>query len=72
MPKIKLFGGRARESDVVLDYIDRTVLSCPGAWQLFGWMTPGGAPLNVTRQSATSGINEPQHILNDHIGNIDV
>jgi hypothetical protein len=28
--------GWARESDVVLDYIDLTVLPCPGAWQLFG------------------------------------
>jgi hypothetical protein len=36
MQKIKFFGGWARESDVVLDYIDPTVLPSPGAWQLFG------------------------------------
>jgi hypothetical protein len=72
MQKIKFFGGWARESDVVLDYIDPTVLSCPGAWQLFGWMSLGGAPPNVTRQSATDGISEPQHSLNGHIGNIEV
>ena len=53
MQKIKFYGGWARESDVVLDYIDPTVLPCPGACQLFGWMTPGGAPPNVTRQPAT-------------------
>jgi hypothetical protein len=46
---IKFFGGWARELDVVLDYIDPTVLPCPGAWRLFGWMTHGGAPPNVTR-----------------------
>jgi hypothetical protein len=56
----------------MLDYIDPTVLPSPGAWQLFGWMTPGGAPPNVTRETATDGINEPQHILNGHIGNIKV
>ena len=72
MQKIKFFGGWARESDVVLDYIDPTVLPCPGAWQLFGWMTPGGPPPNVTRQSATDGISEPQHSLNGHISNIEV
>jgi hypothetical protein len=59
MPKIKFFGGWARESDVVLNYIEPTVLPCTGAWQLFGWMTPGGAPHNVTRQSATYGVSEP-------------
>jgi hypothetical protein len=63
MQKIKFFGGWARESDVVLDYIDPTVLPCPGAWELFGWMTPCGAPPNVTRQSAIDGMSEPQHIL---------
>jgi hypothetical protein len=72
MQKIKFFGGWARESDVVLDYIDPRVLPCPGAWQLFGWMTLGGAPLNVTRQSATGGISEPQHSLNGHVGNMEV
>jgi hypothetical protein len=72
MQKIKFFGGWARESDVVLDYIDPRVLPCPGAWQLFGWMTRDGAPPNVTRQSATDGISEPQHSLNGHIGNIEV
>jgi hypothetical protein len=70
MQKIKFFGGWARESVVVLDYIDPTVLPCPGAWQFFGWMTPGGAPPNVTRQSGKDGISEPQHNLNGHIGNI--
>jgi hypothetical protein len=72
MQKIKFFGGWARESDVVLDYIDTTILRCPGAWQLFGWMTHGGAPPNVTRHLATDGISEPQHSLNGHIGNIEV
>jgi hypothetical protein len=43
MQKIKFFGGWARESDVVLDCIDPRVLPCSGAWQLFGWMTHGGA-----------------------------
>jgi hypothetical protein len=64
MQKIKFFGGWARKSDVVLDYIDPTILPSPGAWQLLGWMALGGAPANVTRQSATNGISEPQHILN--------
>jgi hypothetical protein len=72
MQKIKFFGGWARESDALLKYIHPTVIPCPGAWQLFGEMTPAGAPLNVTRQSATDGISEPQHILNAHIGNIEV
>eukprot|EP00873_Tetraselmis_striata_P025468 jgi/Tetstr1/445732/TSEL_033380.t1 len=41
MQKIKYFGGGwAMEFSVVLDYIDPTVLPCPAAWQLFGWMTP--------------------------------
>jgi len=65
MQKIKFFGGWARESDVVLDYIDPTVLPCPGAWQLFGWMTPGGPPPNVTRQSATDGISTEELSTND-------
>jgi hypothetical protein len=72
MQKIKFFGGWARESDLVLDYIDPTVLPYSGAWQLFDLMTPGGAPPNVTRQSATNGISEPQYSLNGHIGNIEV
>jgi hypothetical protein len=72
MQKIKFFCGWARESDVVLDYIDPTVLPCPISWQLFGSMTPSGAPPNVTHQSATEGISEPQHSLNGHIGNIEV
>jgi hypothetical protein len=72
MHKIKFFGGWARESDVVFDYIDPTVLPCPGAWQLFGWMTLGGAPPKVTRQSTTNVISEPQHNLNGNIGNIEV
>jgi hypothetical protein len=59
MQKIKFFGGWARESDVVHDYIDLTVIPSPVAWKLFGWMTPGDAPPNVTRQSATYGISEP-------------
>jgi hypothetical protein len=52
MQKIKFFGGWARGSDVVLDYIEPTVIPSPGAWQLFGWMTLGGAPPNATRHSA--------------------
>jgi hypothetical protein len=32
MQNIKFFGGWARESDVVLDYIDPTMLPSPGAW----------------------------------------
>jgi hypothetical protein len=72
MQQIEFFNGLARESDVALDYIDPTVLPCPGAWQLFGWMIPSGAPPNVTRQSATNGISEPQRSLNGHIGNIEV
>jgi hypothetical protein len=72
MEKIKFFGGWARESEVVLDYFDPTVLPSPGAWQLFGWMTLGGAPPNVTRQSATYGISEPQHSLSGHTSNIEV
>jgi hypothetical protein len=72
MQNIKFFGGWARESDIVLDYIDPTALPCPGAWQFFRWMTPCGAPPNVTRQSATDGISELQHSLNGHTGNIDV
>jgi hypothetical protein len=72
MQEINFFGGWARESDVVLDYNDRTVLPSPGAWQLFGSMTHGGAPPNVTRQTANYGISKPQHILNGHIGNIEV
>eukprot|EP00873_Tetraselmis_striata_P016563 jgi/Tetstr1/436827/TSEL_025605.t1 len=42
MQKIKYFGCWAMESSVVLDYIDPTVLPCPAAWHLFGWMTPWG------------------------------
>jgi hypothetical protein len=38
MQKIEFFGGWAREADVVLDFIDPTVLPGPGAWQLCGWM----------------------------------
>eukprot|EP00873_Tetraselmis_striata_P033011 jgi/Tetstr1/453275/TSEL_003957.t1 len=54
MQKIKYFGGRAMESSVVLDYIDPTVLPCPAAWHLFGWMTPrGGQPARLPRQMAT-------------------
>jgi hypothetical protein len=70
--KIKFFGVWARESDVVFDHIDTTVLPSPGAWQLFGWMTHGGAPPNVARMSATDGIREPQHNLNGHTGNVEV
>jgi hypothetical protein len=69
---MQFFGGWARESDVVLDYIDQTVLPSPGAWQLLGWMTHGGAPPNVTRKSATDGMSERQHNLNGHIGSIEV
>jgi hypothetical protein len=72
MLKIVFLGGWTRESDVVLDYIDPTVLPSPGAWELFRWITPGGAPPNVERQSATNVISEPQHSLNGHIGNIEV
>eukprot|EP00873_Tetraselmis_striata_P023802 jgi/Tetstr1/444066/TSEL_003306.t1 len=54
MPKIKYFGGWAMESGVVLDYIDPTVLPCPAAWHLFGWMTSwGGQPARLPRQMAT-------------------
>jgi hypothetical protein len=67
MQKIKSFGGWARESDVVLECIDPTVLPSPGGWQLFGWMTPGGAQYNVTRRKATNGICYPQYSLNVHI-----
>jgi hypothetical protein len=50
MQKIKFFDGLARESNVVLDFIDPTVLPSPGAWQLLCWITPGGAaPPIVTR-----------------------
>jgi hypothetical protein len=48
MHNIKFFVGWTRESDVVLNDIDPTLLPSPGAWQLFGWMTHGGAPLDVT------------------------
>jgi hypothetical protein len=72
MQKIKFFGGWARESEVVLDYINPTVLPSVGAWQPFGWMTHGGAPPNVIRQSATNGISEPQPNLNGHICKIEV
>eukprot|EP00873_Tetraselmis_striata_P019942 jgi/Tetstr1/440206/TSEL_028558.t1 len=52
--KIKYFGGWVTESSMVLDYIDPTVLSCPAAWHLFGWMTPwGGQPAMLPRQVAT-------------------
>eukprot|EP00873_Tetraselmis_striata_P002200 jgi/Tetstr1/422464/TSEL_013302.t1 len=54
MQKIKYFGGWAMESSVVLDYIDPTVLPCPAALHLFGWMTPwGGQPARLPRQVAT-------------------
>eukprot|EP00873_Tetraselmis_striata_P001731 jgi/Tetstr1/421995/TSEL_001239.t1 len=54
MQKIKYFGGWAMESSVVLDYIDPTVLPCPAAWHLFGWMTPwNGQPARLPRQMAT-------------------
>jgi hypothetical protein len=72
MQEMEVFGGWARVSDVVLEYIDPTILPSAGAWQLFGWMTHGGAPPIVTRQSVADGISEPQHILNCHIGNIEV
>jgi hypothetical protein len=36
MQKIKFLGNWARESEVVLDFIDPTLLLSPGAWQLFG------------------------------------
>jgi hypothetical protein len=70
MQNIKLFGGWARESNVVLDYIDLRVLPSLGAWQLFGWVTLGGAPPIFTRQSTPNGISGLQHSLNVHIGNI--
>jgi hypothetical protein len=70
MQKIKFICGWAQESDVVLVYIDPTILTSPGAWQVFGWMTPGGAPSNVTRETATYD-SEPQHSLNGHIGIIE-
>jgi hypothetical protein len=38
MQKIEFFGGWAREADVVLDFIDPTMLPSPGALQLCGWM----------------------------------
>eukprot|EP00873_Tetraselmis_striata_P037896 jgi/Tetstr1/458160/TSEL_044651.t1 len=54
MQKIKYFGGWAMEFSVVLDYIDPTVMPCPVAWHLFGWMTPwGGQPSRLPRQVAT-------------------
>jgi hypothetical protein len=34
MQKIKFFGGWARESDVVLDYVDPTVLPSPATREL--------------------------------------
>eukprot|EP00873_Tetraselmis_striata_P011873 jgi/Tetstr1/432137/TSEL_021594.t1 len=53
LQKIKYFGGWAKESSVVLDYIDPTVLPCPAAWHLFGWMTPwGGQPARLPRHVA--------------------
>eukprot|EP00873_Tetraselmis_striata_P046306 jgi/Tetstr1/466570/TSEL_011072.t1 len=52
--KIKYFSGWALESIVVLAYINPTVLPCPAAWHLFGWMTPwGGQPARLPRQVAT-------------------
>lgn len=54
MQIIKFYGGWTRESDVVLQYIDPTVLPCPAAWYFFGWLTPwGGQPAVVPRQTAT-------------------
>eukprot|EP00873_Tetraselmis_striata_P020111 jgi/Tetstr1/440375/TSEL_028710.t1 len=54
MQKIKYFGGWAMESSVVLDYIDPTVLPCPAAWHLVGWLTPwGDQPAGLPRQMAT-------------------
>eukprot|EP00873_Tetraselmis_striata_P001185 jgi/Tetstr1/421449/TSEL_012398.t1 len=54
MQKIKYIGGWAMESSVVLDYVDPTLLPCPTAWHLFGWMTPwGGQPARLPRQVAT-------------------
>eukprot|EP00873_Tetraselmis_striata_P042119 jgi/Tetstr1/462383/TSEL_007389.t1 len=54
MQKIKYFGGWAMESSVVLDYIDPTVLRCPPASHLFGWVTPwGDQPARLPRQMAT-------------------
>jgi hypothetical protein len=72
MQNIKFFGGWAREPDVVLDYIDPTLLPSQGAWQLFGSMIHGRDPPIVTRQSAMAGISEPLHSLNGLIANIEV
>jgi hypothetical protein len=63
--KIMLFGGWARELDAVLDYIDSIILQSPGPLQLFGWVTHGGVPPIVTRYSATDGMIELQHNLNN-------
>eukprot|EP00873_Tetraselmis_striata_P017697 jgi/Tetstr1/437961/TSEL_026591.t1 len=53
MQKILYFGSWAMESNVVLDYIDPTVLPCPTEWHLFGWMIPrGGQPARLPRQVA--------------------
>jgi hypothetical protein len=44
---LKVFGGRAKQSRVVLDYIDPTTAPTTGDWYFFGWLTPwGGQPQN--------------------------
>ena len=54
MIKIKYYGGWSHESNVVLDYIDPTVLPCPADWHFIGRLTPwGGQPALVPRRMAT-------------------
>lgn len=38
LPIIRFFGGWARDSSVVLDYIDPAALPSPAAFELFGWL----------------------------------
>lgn len=53
---IRHFGGWARNSDVVLDYIDPNVVASPGAWFFFGFISPYRSFLRLT---AIAGQAEP-------------
>jgi hypothetical protein len=53
MLKIRIFGGWATQSSVMLDYIDPTVVPTTADWHFFGWLTPWVGQLQITCQPAT-------------------
>lgn len=51
---IRHFGGWARNSDVVHDYIDPNVVATPGAWFFFGFISPHRSFLRLTAVAASA------------------